>query len=164
MDAIRQSLYGLNLAPLVLGTLAFVVTFALLMRRRVQVMHPRQLWVLPTFAWIIAAGAMGKTLPQTGTQLVGLLVLGVTGFGIGAVLCLSDSLKHNPATDSFTHSASVLSIGAASLIAAILIGSGFSHFWPEAVFIAGLFTGQSVCLWRWSKILRKAPDAFHTGM
>lgn len=164
MDAIRQSLYGLDVAPYVVGTLVFAVMFALLMRRRVQVMHPRRLWVLPAFGWIIAASAMGNTLPQTGTQVVGLVVLGVTGFGIGAVLCLSDSLKHDPATESFIHTMSVLSISAASLVAAILIGSGFSHFWPEAVFLAGLFTGQSVCLWRWSEILRKAPEAFHTGM
>lgn len=164
MDAITQSLYGLDLAPYLFGTLTYVVVFALLMRRRARIIHPRHLWILPAFAWIIAVSAMAMALPQTGTQVIGVVVLMITAFGIGVLLCLSDSLKHDPVADSFTQTTSLLSIGAASLIVALLIGSGFTHFWPQAVFIAGLFTGQSVCLWRWSEYLRKPPEVFHNGI
>jgi MFS family permease len=164
MEAIKQSLYGLNLAPYFFGTLAFVVIFALAMRKRVRSMHPRQLWILPAFIWIIAAVTLANALPQTGTQVVAFVVLVVTGLGVGVLLCLSDSLKHDPVTDTFSHRISLLSAGAASLIVALLIGYNPSNFWPGAVFIAGLVTGHSICLWRWAEYLRQAPEISHPGM
>lgn len=163
MDAIRQSLYGVNLAPYLIGALVFIAFFALLMSKRVHSMHPRRLWIWPTFAWIIAAATLVNTPPQTGTQVVGIVVLAATGFGIGVLLCLSDCLTHDAQTDAFVHKSSVLSCGAAALIVAVLISP--SNFWPGLVFLAGFVSGQSACLWRWSEQLRNAPDfSTHAGL
>ncbi len=163
METIRQSLYGINLTPYLCGTLVFAVFFVLLMRRRVRIMNPRRLWILPTFAWIITLPIMADAPPRTGTQVMAFVVLAVTGFGIGVLLCLSDSLKRGPTSDAFTHISSLLSTVAKAMIGTVLIVYNPFHFWPEVVFIAGYITGHRVCLWRWSEILRSAPQIFYTG-
>ena len=158
MEAVKQSLYGINLAPFLFGTFAFVVSFAWLMHKRVRTMHPRQLWILPAFAWIGAIALTATALPQTGTQVVCFVVLAATGLGIGMVLRLSDSLKHDPTADVFTHKNSILSNGVAALIVALLSVDIPASFWPGAIFLSGFVTGQSLCLWRRAEYLRRAPE------
>lgn len=164
MDAIKQSLYGLNLAPYLFGTLTFVALFVLLTVKRVRVMQPRRLWIMPAFVWIATAAVLAVMRPQTGTQIVCFVVLAVTGFGMGVLLCLSNSLIHDPATGAFTHRSSALSNGAAALMVALLVGYSPPNFWPEIVFLAGYVSGHCACLWRWSEHLRDAPEiSAHTG-